>query len=117
MAQHLAGPDQLEPADLRADSDAATPPVPVVPVDVAPASVCSAMSPMLCRLRLSASGWALSTFSWVPAERGHSSASRSTDGMPAEGASAGIIALGREIVRRWPVPTIFTVEPLGYGHA
>ena len=65
-----------------AASPAAVPPVPWVPVEIAPASVCSAMSPMLCRLRPSASSSALSTFSGVPARAVTVSASWSTATMP-----------------------------------
>ncbi len=95
-----------------ADRPAATPPVPWVPVDVAPASVCSAMSPMLCSERPSRSSSALSTLSWVPAHAVTVIASRSTATRPAIPCGRSIASSGAEIaVKLWPLPTIFTVPP------
>ena len=95
-----------------ADKDAATPPVPWVPVEMAPASVCSAMSPMLCRLSPSASSWRLSSLSWVPASAVTVIASRSTARIPPRRVGRSMVCSGAEIaVKLWPVPTILSVVP------
>ena len=65
-----------------ADRPAAVPPVPWVPVEVAPARVCSAMSPMLCSDRPSRSSARLRSFSGVPARAVTVIASRSTSTTP-----------------------------------
>ena len=99
-------------AVIWADSPAVTPPVPWVPVEVAPASVCSAMSPMLCSDRPSRSSSALRTLSWVPAQAVTVIASRSTASSPARPWGRSIASSGAEMaVKLWPLPTIFTVPP------
>ena len=75
---------QLQPGELRRQRRAARPPVPWVPVETAPASVCSAMSPMLCSESPSRSSSSLRTWSGVPARAVTVIASRSTDDDPGQ---------------------------------
>ena len=63
-------------------SEATRPPVPWVPVEMAPAIVCASMSPMLCRDRPSFSRAVFSSCSGVPASTVTVIASRSTPTTP-----------------------------------
>ena len=65
-----------------ADSDARRPPVPCVPVAIAPATVCRSMSPRLCSARPRPCSRSLSTCSGVPASTVTVIASRSTARTP-----------------------------------
>jgi hypothetical protein len=91
---------------------AAVPPVPCVPVEVAPASVCSAMSPMLCSDRPSRSSARLRSLSGVPARAVAVIAVRSTSSTPVSPSGRSSVCSGAAIaVKLCPVPVILTPVP------
>ena len=95
-----------------AESDATRPPLPWVPVEIAPATVCSAMSPMLCSVRPSSASRALRTWSGVPASAVTVIASRSTETIPVRASGSSSVSSATAIgVKLWPVPTILAVRP------
>ena len=95
-----------------ADREAQRPPVPWVPVAIAPATVCRSMSPMLCSARPRPCRRSLSTCNGVPASTVTVIASRSTVRMPTSrsGRSSRPSATAMP-VKEWPEPTILTVRP------
>ena len=92
-------------------SEATRPPVPWVPVEVAPATVCSAMSPMLCSDSPSASRAGVEHVQrGAGAAPSPSGCSRSTATSPASCAGLSMIPSGAAMpVNEWPVPGILTV--------
>ncbi|MGY3679172.1 hypothetical protein ACVWXU_002795 [Streptomyces sp. TE33382] len=95
-----------------ADMDAESRPVPWVPVEVAPATVCSMMSPMFVSDRPSRARAALSRLSGVPASTVTVIAVRSTSRIPVS--SSGRIStpsVAAAAVNECPVPTGFTRRP------
>ena len=88
------------------------PPVPCVPVEMAPAAVCSSMSPILCRARPRPFSRSLSSDRGVPASTVTVIASRSRELIPTN-RSGRIISpsLTAMSVNEWPLPTIFTGNP------
>lgn len=99
-------------ARICADMDAESRPVPWVPVEVAPATVCSMMSPMLVSESPSRASAVLSRFSGVPASTVTVIAARSMSRMPVSRSgrisSPSVAAVA---VNEWPVPTGFTFRP------
>lgn len=92
--------------------DAESRPVPWVPVDVAPETVCSMMSPMLVSDSPCAASVSLRCLSGVPAATVTVPASRSTARTPVSRSgrisSPSVAAAG---VNEWPVPAALTVSP------
>ena len=92
-------------------SEATRPPVPWVPVEMAPAMVCSAMSPMLCSDRPSFSRAVFSSCSGVPASTVMVIASRSTPTTPRRLSGRSSRPSVRAMsVKEWPVPGILTTS-------
>ena len=86
--------------------------MPCVPVEIAPATVCRSMSPMLCSASPRPCSRRFSSCSGVPASTVTVIASRSTARMPTRRSGRSIMPSATAIpVNEWPEPTIFTVRP------
>lgn len=87
-------------------------PVPCVPVEVAPAIVCSMMSPMLVRESPSRASAVLRRLSGVPASTVTVIALRSMSRMPvSRSGRISTPSVAAAAVKEWPVPTGFTRSP------